>query len=67
MQWHSHVPSAYRSHGLSDVHVLQPMSYDMLPNIMFECLKSKFMVSIVFIGILWMPNMILKYGYVICD
>jgi len=37
---------------LSDVHVLEPMSYDMLPNIMFGVLKVKFMISNVFIGIL---------------
>ena len=30
-------------------------------------LKVKFMISNLFIGILWMPNMIVKYGYVICD
>ena len=30
-------------------------------------LKVKLMISNVFIGIPWMPNMIVKYGYVICD
>ena len=28
------------SKSCNDVNVLEPMSYDMLPNIMFECLKS---------------------------
>ena len=43
------------SHGLSDVHVLEPMSYDMLPNIMFGCYRNS--MNALYDGKVWIRDM----------